>query len=284
MSRLTKIHSIWPAGALDCSWRRSLRILVEPLVTLTSYAEGVVVRDRSALNEFEFLRGELFFQQALTFSLAATGFHAILDPESLVDRHEKYLFTGIEGLALEGTRRYTLGGLIIEGKVCGSILKALEVAEAVKGQREVNRVAFEEDSFSDPHETVPPFDDNAGSYRRDINDYMKDVASVCIVGAFELIKDRLKKGYGNVLEWPPDLQYLRHLRNGASHGNKFTMNKPKIDQCRPPSWRTSVMISSDAMEGKQLFNNFLRPGDIPVLLSDIQKNTQNCDQAFAGRG
>lgn len=206
---------------------------------------------------FEFPRGELFFQPMLTFSLAVTGFHAIVRPDSLVARRE-------------GSTSYRLGGLILGGLVCGSVLNALEVAQSVKMGREVNRVAFEEDSFNDPHEGVTPSGNDAGGYWEDVGGYLKAVASVCIVAAFQSIEGSLRGRLRRHLEWPPEAQYLRHLRNAASHGNEFRITKPGLDPDRPPRWRTSVMPSVDAMAGKQLFNEFLRPGDIPVLLSDIR--------------
>ncbi len=77
------------------------------------------MRDRPAgIKEFEFVRGELFFQPMLTFSLAVTGYHAIIRPDSLAPRR-------VDSIS------YTLGGLIIGGLVCGSVLKALEIAKAV---------------------------------------------------------------------------------------------------------------------------------------------------------
>ena len=154
--------------------------------------------------------------------------------------------------------------------MCGSILKAFKVAQTVKMGREVNRVAFEEDSFNDPHEAVTPSGDDAGGYRPDVGDYMKDVARVCVGSAYQSIERSLKNS-GAILTWPPKLQYLRHLRNAAFHGNEFKINKRGIDPDRPPRWRTSVMPAVDVMAGKQLFNEFLRPGDIPVLLSDIRQ-------------
>ena len=241
---------------------------LEPLVTREAFNKSRSLR----IKEFEFLRGDLFFGQILTFSLAVTGFQAIVRPDSLVERQEKFLFRGIEGLSLEGNSYLDLGGVILGGNVCGSVLEAFEVAQTVKTGREISRVAFEEDSFNDPHKAVTPSSD----YRPDVGDYMKDVASVCIGAAYQSIKGSLPAKFGKILAWPSEVQYLRHLRNATSHGNEFTIiNVEKgiqgIDPDRPPRWRTSVMPTVGLMAGKQLFNEFLRPGDIPVLLSDIRQ-------------
>ena len=104
---------------------------------------------------------------------------------------------------------------------------------------------------------------------------MKDVASVCIGAGYQSILGSLKSRFEEILEWPPEVQYLRHLRHAASHGNKFRINnlrggEPGINPKQPPKWRTSKMKSVNDMEGKQLFDEFLLPGDIPVLLSDIR--------------
>ena len=206
------------------------------------------------IKEFEFLRGERFFEQMVTFSLAVTGFRAIVSPESLVERRK-------------GRISYSLGGLIVEGKVCGSIVKALEVAETVKMRQEIIRVAFEENSFP----TTP-----SGG---DVSVYLDSVASVCIIAANQSIEGPMK-ATGKVLTWPPEIQYLRLLRHAAAHGNKFKIENvgkgiPGIDRNMPPKWRTSVMPNVDHMQGKQLFDEFLLPGDIPVLLSDIQQMLPN---------
>ncbi len=89
------------------------------------------MRDPATIKEFAFVRGELFFQPMLTFSLAVTGYHAIVKPDSFESRRTDHI-------------SYRLGGLIIGGLVCGSIVKALDVAKTVKMGHEVNEVAFEE--------------------------------------------------------------------------------------------------------------------------------------------
>ena len=68
---------------------------------------------------FDFLRREIFFDQMLTFSLAVTGVRAIIDPGSLVEKRK-------------GRISLSLGGVILEGLVCGSILKALDIAQTIK--------------------------------------------------------------------------------------------------------------------------------------------------------
>ena len=163
----------------------------------------------------------------------------------------------------------SLGGIILEGLVCGSILKVLPIARAIEEGKAVNWVEFEEDSFSHGPSTPP--------IETDISAYMTDVASVCTIAAYQSIESRIRVKWGKSHRgWPPEVQYLRLLRHAAAHGNKFTIRKspdgsPGINPKTPPNWRSSKITSDEDMDGKQLFNEFLRPGDIPVLLSDIRQ-------------
>ncbi|MCH8801838.1 MAG: hypothetical protein IH963_13115 [Chloroflexi bacterium] len=208
------------------------------------------------IKEFEFLRDDWFFHQMVTFSLAVTGVRAITKPEDLKERRQ-------------GRITMSLGGIILQGLVCGSVLRVLPIARAIEKGDPVDRIEFEEDSFSRGTLT-PPTD-------TDINGYMKDVASVCTIAAYQSIEGRIKARWGKAHNaWPPEIQYLRLLRHAVAHGNKFTIRKspdgsPGINPKTPPIWRSSIMMSDDEMDGKHLFNEFLRPGDIPVLLSDIRQ-------------
>lgn len=104
------------------------------------------------------------------------------------------------------------------------------------------------------------------------------VAQVCVGSAYESVKDRLQHTYGkDPLKWEPILQYFRHLRNAASHGNKFRIDVrrqgkqvvPGIDPGNPPTWRSSVMPDDATMNGRIAFFDFVGPGDILILLADV---------------
>ncbi|MCH7737458.1 MAG: hypothetical protein IH872_08660 [Chloroflexi bacterium] len=208
------------------------------------------------IKEFEFLRDDWFFNQMVTFSLAVTGVRAITKPEDLKE-------------SPQGRIKMSLGGIILQGLVCGSVLRVLPIARAIEKGRAVDRIEFEEDSFSHGSPT-PPTD-------TDINGYMTDVASVCTIAAYQSVEGRIRARWGNAHRgWPLEVQYLRLLRHAVAHGNKFTIRKSPdgstgINPKTPPTWRSSNMTSDDEMDGKQLFNEFLMPGDIPVLLSDIRQ-------------
>lgn len=104
------------------------------------------------------------------------------------------------------------------------------------------------------------------------------IAQVCVGFAYESVKDRLHHAYGSdPLQWDPMLQYFRHLRNAASHRNRFRIDPrrrgkevtPGIDPKQPPTWRSSVMPDDTTMNGLIAFFDFVGPGDILILLADI---------------
>ena len=72
------------------------------------------------------------------------------------------------------------------------------------------------------------------------------------------------------------MQYLRHLRNAFFHGNRFTIKPwrgiPAIDPSNPPTWRSSVMADDNSLKGRMMFFDFLRAGDIPILLADVDES------------
>lgn len=71
----------------------------------------------------------------------------------------------------------------------------------------------------------------------------------------------------------PEFEFLRHVRNAASHWNRFTFyeNEP----CRPASWRGVVLDhmmkgSSNPMHGRECFGATLGPADLIQLLADVE--------------
>lgn len=72
----------------------------------------------------------------------------------------------------------------------------------------------------------------------------------------------------------PELKFLRHLRNASAHHNKFFWGNKKDQhhktiQKLPVSWRNKVI--EEKLEGSTLYMDFMKPGDIFFLLSDISK-------------
>ena len=70
-----------------------------------------------------------------------------------------------------------------------------------------------------------------------------------------------------------ELQFLKHLRNASAHNNKFFWGKgrQRVDtiQKLPISWRGKVI--EEKLEGTKLYMDFMKPGEIFFLLSDISK-------------
>lgn len=68
-----------------------------------------------------------------------------------------------------------------------------------------------------------------------------------------------------------ELQFLRHLRNASAHENEFFFGRGQQRRNTlanlPVKWRNKTI--SDTTEGMQLYMNFMSPGDLFFLLSDI---------------
>ena len=71
-----------------------------------------------------------------------------------------------------------------------------------------------------------------------------------------------------------EFEFFRHLRNAASHGNRFSFaNREPV---RPASWRglaiaESHVGSSNPLHGVECIGNFLGGADVILLLWDIEQ-------------
>ncbi len=63
-----------------------------------------------------------------------------------------------------------------------------------------------------------------------------------------------------------ELEFLRHLRNAAAHGNRFNIRSSKS---LPLKWRNKVI--SPQLNGKRLYFDFMAPGDLFILMEDISR-------------
>ena len=68
-----------------------------------------------------------------------------------------------------------------------------------------------------------------------------------------------------------ELQFLRHIRNASAHHNKFFFGSGRhrqetLDRL-PIAWRGKVI--EERLEGTQLYLDYMAPGDLFVLLSDV---------------
>jgi len=102
------------------------------------------------------------------------------------------------------------------------------------------------------------------------------IAIVTIGSAYERVKDSIEAKWGTKPRlWPPLLQYFRHCRNAAFHGNVFDIfpykGHPGIDTSVPPLWRSSIMPDDATMNRKHLIGEWLDIGDVPILLGDVDE-------------
>jgi len=105
---------------------------------------------------------------------------------------------------------------------------------------------------------------------------LRPIAIVTIGSAYERVKDNIEAKWDvDSHSWPPLLQYFRHCRNAAFHGNVFDIRPFKgqsaIDTSSPPMWRSSVMPNDASMNNRRLIGDWLGPGDVPILLGDVDE-------------
>ncbi len=93
------------------------------------------------------------------------------------------------------------------------------------------------------------------------------IFTIAIIDIIWSEKD-FKKFYQNT-----ELQFLRHLRNGSAHNNTFFFEKGKrrerILKKLPITWREKIIEESLEKNKIKVFMDFMKPGDIFILLSDI---------------
>ena len=68
--------------------------------------------------------------------------------------------------------------------------------------------------------------------------------------------------------WPSELQFFYHIRNGCFHKNKFNIKKNSMSTISA-KWEGREIIYAD--NGKQVAGKFMWPADFICLLWDIQK-------------
>ena len=104
----------------------------------------------------------------------------------------------------------------------------------------------------------PPADGQSSDTGADLLSSLVILTANLIGGSFEKAKDDIYARYGrDFLNWPPDLQFFRHLRNGCFHGNRFNIRNrhdgtPSIDPNNPPRWSRYEMPNQGAINGSQV--------------------------------
>jgi hypothetical protein len=91
-------------------------------------------------------------------------------------------------------------------------------------------------------------------------DYVTTVFAVGILG----IGVKCKKG--KYFDQTPELEFLRHVRNGFAHGNRFDIRKP--EPRRPARFKEFEIIR--ALNGQEVLWEYLWPGNIFDLLDHVE--------------
>ena len=103
----------------------------------------------------------------------------------------------------------------------------------------------------------------AGSITMD--QYIVSCCSMLANTAYESVKSKNDRS--------PEFEFFRHVRNAASHGNKFHFNAS--EPARPASWRGLAIAhtsqgSGNPLNGTRCFGQLLGVADIVDLLIDIE--------------
>lgn len=98
-----------------------------------------------------------------------------------------------------------------------------------------------------------------------MREYLVTMCCSLANGAYETIRDRGIK--------EPEFEVLRHIRNAASHRNRF--NFQKNEPSRPATWRHLTFDSTkrgqiNPLYGKPCFGTLLGPTELVDLLWDLQ--------------
>ena len=102
-----------------------------------------------------------------------------------------------------------------------------------------------------------------------------DLDRVWLAGALLAIGDALKRcGY---FDRAPELELLRHLRNGVAHGNSFRIDKPK-ELAKFPAHNRLASVRSDrkavfeitqSLQNQPVLFDFMGPGDVLDVLMSV---------------
>lgn len=90
----------------------------------------------------------------------------------------------------------------------------------------------------------------------------------------------LASKYNSILNKESDIQFLKYIRNGAAHNNKFNMKDEqgawKVDEGETIEWHNKK-IDKD-LHGKKVFPNFVSIIDMILLANEISKKLTRIDK------
>jgi hypothetical protein len=100
--------------------------------------------------------------------------------------------------------------------------------------------------------------------------YLKSCCCMLANLAYVAVEDKNDKS--------PEFEFFRHIRNAASHGNKF--NFLNWEPASPACWRGATIDhnlkgKSNPLHGKECFGTFIGIADMIDLLADIEKQIKH---------
>ena len=104
-----------------------------------------------------------------------------------------------------------------------------------------------------------------------LNAILKTQARLMVVYLYQIINGD-ESPYKTMVRRDLD-NFIYHIRNAAAHDNKFHIFKRKNEKAE---WRGKVI--DDSMQGKVVFNDFICPADIIVLMSDLSRELRRIDE------
>ena len=102
--------------------------------------------------------------------------------------------------------------------------------------------------------------------RANFTNAMKTFGRIYAISLFNILES---SKFNNRINKSELYQFLKHIRNGSSHGNVFIF-KPKEKKkllAKPITWKNKKIDSS--LEGKEVFNSFITCFDLSLIINDL---------------
>ena len=92
-----------------------------------------------------------------------------------------------------------------------------------------------------------------------------DYVGTFLMATISLVADRFSQNH--YFTKSPEFEFLRHVRNAIAHGNRFHLRR---DEPRRPAYFRGFEVSK-ALQGRELFWEFMGPGDALDLLDEVER-------------
>jgi len=103
----------------------------------------------------------------------------------------------------------------------------------------------------------------------DIKKLMNFQARQIAVSLFDILR---YSDFSSFISQTDIFKFAKHIRNGAAHNNKFNFDE-KAKSELPVLWKNKTIESN--LHGNEVFNKFLSPADLVLLISDISEIIKN---------